>query len=137
MTKINATKGEFVNLINGLFKVQTLQGKEFGLKVSKNLKRIQEALKDLEEMGTPSEEFMKLAREVNALANQGTEDAQAQVKKLEEENKALVEERQAQMEKVTECMKDSLELELEIIPEDLLPDNITAQQITGIQKIIE
>lgn len=137
MTKINATKGEFVNLINGLFKVQTLQGKEFGLKVSKNLKCIQEALKDLEEMGTPSEEFMKLAREVNALANQGTEDAQAQVKKLEEENKALVEERQAQMEKVTECMKDSLELKLEIIPEDLLPDNITAQQITGIQKIIE
>ena len=137
MTKINATKGEFVNLINGLFKVQTLQGKDFGLKVSKNLKTIQVALKDLEEMGTPSEEFMKLAREVNELANQGTEDAKAQVEKLEEENKALVEERQAQMEKVTEAMKESLEIELEIIPEDLLPDNITAQQITGIQKIIE
>ena len=34
-------------------------------------------------------------------------------------------------------MKESLELELEIISEDLLPETITAQQITGIQKIIE
>tara|TARA_Y100001938_G_C8084860_1_gene431325 strand:+ start:843 stop:1256 length:414 start_codon:yes stop_codon:yes gene_type:complete len=137
MTKINATKGEFVNLINGLFKVQTLQGKKFGLKVSKNISKIQEALKDLETMGTPSEEFMALAQKVNELANSGAEDAKEQVDKLEEENKELVKARQEQMEKVSEAMKESLELELEIISEDLLPETITAQQITGIQKIIE
>ena len=32
-TKINATKGEFVNLVNGLFAVQDLKGKKFGLVV--------------------------------------------------------------------------------------------------------
>ena len=137
MTTINATKGEFVSLINGLFQVQTLEGKEFGLKVSKNLRKIQDALKDLEEMGTPSEEFMALAKQVNELANSGAEDAKEKVDKLEKDNAELVKERQEQMEKVTNAMLESMDLELEIIPESLLPEKITAQQITGIQKIIE
>ena len=47
MATINATKGEFVNLINGLFAVQDLQGKEFSLLVSKNISIIRDSLKDL------------------------------------------------------------------------------------------
>ena len=40
MTTINATKGEFVNLINGLFAVSELKGKDFSLTVSENIKSI-------------------------------------------------------------------------------------------------
>ena len=60
MTKINATKGEFVNLINGLFQVQDLKGKNFGLAISKNIAKLKEELQHLEDLGKPSEEFMKL-----------------------------------------------------------------------------
>ena len=42
MKTINATKGELVNLINGLFAVQDLKGKKFSLSVSKNIKILQE-----------------------------------------------------------------------------------------------
>ena len=70
MTTINGTKGELVNLINGLFAVQTLKGKRFSLIVSKNIAILQKSLKDVEEAGKPSEEFMALATQVNEIANQ-------------------------------------------------------------------
>ena len=137
MKTINATKGEFVNLINGLFAVQDLQGKEFSLLVSKNISIIRDSLKDLEEAGQPSEEFMVLARQVNEISNENAEDAKERIDKLEEENKKLVESRKAQMDNVAEMMKASMDIELNIIPEDLLPEAITAKQINNIEKIIE
>ena len=137
MKTINATKGEFVNLINGLFAVQDLQGKEFSLLVSKNISIIRDSLKDLEEAGQPSEEFMVLARQVNEISNENAEDAKERIDKLEEENKKLVQSRKAQMDNVAEMMKASMDIELNIIPEDLLPEAITAKQINNIEKIIE
>ena len=137
MKTINATKGEFVNLINGLFAVQDLQGKEFSLLVSKNISIIRDSLKDLEEAGQPSEEFMTLARQVNEISNENAEDAKERIDKLEEENKKLVESRKVQMDNVAEMMKASMDIELNIIPEDLLPEAITAKQINNIEKIIE
>jgi len=139
MTKINASKGEFVNLINGLFKVQTLEGKTLGLSVSRNIAVIQEALKELELMGTPSPEFMELATKVNELSQ--LKDPSPEVKEqldiLEKENKVLIDTRKAQLETVQNSMSETVELELIMISEDDLPESITAQQITGILKIIK
>lgn len=139
MTKINASKGEFVNLINGLFKVQTLEGKTLGLSVSRNIAVIQEALKELELMGTPSPEFMELATKVNELSQ--LKDPSPEVKEqldiLEKENKVLIDTRKAQLETVQNSMSETIELELIMISEDDLPESITAQQITGILKIIK
>ena len=100
MTKINATKGEFVNLINGLFQVQDLKGKNFGLAISKNIAKLKEELQHLEDLGKPSEEFMKLAMKVNELTKNNSEDSQEEINKLEKENETLVKERREQMEKV-------------------------------------
>ena len=86
MTTINAKKGELVNLINGLFQVQELKGKTFGLAVSKNIKILQTELKDLEEAGKPSDEFMALAQQVNEIANADEEGAEAKIAALEIEN---------------------------------------------------
>ena len=73
-------------MINGLFAVQELKGKKFSLTVSKNIVILQKALKELEEAGKPSEEFMKLAKEVNELANLNNEDSKDKIDTLEKEN---------------------------------------------------
>tara|TARA_R100001594_G_scaffold98355_1_gene132782 strand:+ start:3912 stop:4325 length:414 start_codon:yes stop_codon:yes gene_type:complete len=137
MKTINATKGEFVNLINGLFQVQELKGKKFGLIVSKNITTLKEKLKHLEDIGKPSEEFMELAMKVNELTNSNDEAAKEKIDALEKENDTLVKARRKQMDKVTELMKDEMTIELKTISESILPSDITAKQINNIEKIIE
>lgn len=137
MTTIKATKGEFVNLINGLFQVQDLKGKKFSLSVSKNIKVLQKELKDLENAGKPTDEFMDLAKQVNDIANEDAEDSKAKILALEEDNKDLVESRRKQIEDVTIMMEDEASIKLEIISESVLPEEITAKQINSIEKIIK
>ena len=137
MKTINATKQEFVDLINGLFQVQELKGKEFSLLVSKNINILQKNLKDIQEAGTPSEKFLELAQQVNAIANSNAEDSQEKIDKLESENKELVESRKNQMAKVSEMLKKDMELELHVLPESVLPEDVTAKQINTIINIIE
>ena len=137
MKTINATKGELVNLINGLFAVQDLKGKKFSLSVSKNIKILQEELKDLETAGKPTKEFLELADTVNIIANEGAEDSQAKILALEEDNKELVESRRKQLEDVTTMMEESTSVKLEPILESVLPEDITAKQINNIEKIIK
>tara|TARA_R110002049_G_scaffold40082_1_gene122543 strand:+ start:113 stop:526 length:414 start_codon:yes stop_codon:yes gene_type:complete len=137
MTTINATKGEFVNLINGLFQVQELKGKDFGLVVSKNITSLKEGLKHLEDLGKPSEEFMELAMKVNEISQKNPETSQEEIDKLEKENEELVKLRREQMDNVAELMKDEMSIDLKFISEDLLPNDITAKQINNIEKIIK
>ena len=137
MKTINATKGELVQIINGLFQVQDLEGKRFSLIVSKNISILKEFLKDLEELGKPSEEFMKIAEKVNEIANKNEEDAKEQIDKIESDNQELVDARSHQMDKVTKIMGEEAKVKLHIFKEDILPEKITAQQITNIMKIIE
>ena len=137
MTTINATKGELVNIIYGLFTVQELKGKKFSLIVSKNIAILKDFLKDLEEAGKPSEEFIVIAEQVNAIANKNEEDAKEQIDKLEEDNKELVEDRRKQMAKVEKMMKEDTSVELHPLSEDVLPEDITAQQINKLIKIID
>jgi dGTP triphosphohydrolase len=135
-TTLKTTKEELVTLINGLFQVQTIKGKEFSLAVSKNIATLKETLTNVEEAGTPSEAFMKLASTVNEIANKNEDDAKEKIDELEKQNQELVDARRAQMEEVTELLKEEVEIELETLSEDILPEDITAQQINGIIKII-
>ena len=137
MTTINATKGELVNLVNGLFSIQELKGKKFGIVVSKNLTILQKELKPLEEAGKPSEEFMKLAAQVNEIANSQVEDSKEQIDQLEKNNQELVNSRRTQMEEVQKMMEEDMSIDLHILSEEILPEDITAKQINGILKIIE
>jgi len=135
---IKGTKQEFVNIFNGLHGVQDLKGKKFSLVVSKNISIIQEALKDLEKAGKPSKEFMVIAEQVNKIASSmPEEEAKKQIDTVEKENKKLVDARRKQMEKVEKMMLKSIELELQIISENFLPEDITAKQLNQIIKIIE
>ena len=137
MKTINGTKGELVNIINGLFAVQNLKGKEFSLVVSKNIKILKNSLQDLEDAGKPSEEFMKLAEEVNEIANKNEDDAKEKIDQIEKDNQELVDARRVQMDKVTKMMESKSSAKLHIIKEELLPEDITAQQINKLIDIIE
>ena len=126
--------GEFVTLFNGLTAVQQLKGVKFGLLVSKNIRVIQEELKDIEEASKPTEEFLELSQKMNVLMNQKDDEA---IAKLEKENKKLVDARKEQLEEVDKLLLEETEIELHAIPEDCLPIDITGEQIINIDKIIE
>tara|TARA_R110002020_G_scaffold6781_5_gene28821 strand:- start:890 stop:1303 length:414 start_codon:yes stop_codon:yes gene_type:complete len=137
MTTINAKNGEFVNLINGLFAIQELPGKDFSLVVSRNIAILKENLKEIEEAGVPSTEFMELANQVNEIANTNSEDSKDQIDKLEKDNQELVDSRRAQMDKIQEMMEEKTSMDLHILSEAVLPEEITAKQINNILKIIK
>ncbi len=126
--------GEFVTLFNGLTAVQQLKGVKFGLLVSKNIRVIQEELKDIEEASKPTEEFLELSQKMHVLMNEKNDEA---IAKLEEENKELVDARKEQLEEVDKLLLEETEIELHAIPEDCLPTDITGEQIINIDKIIE
>ena len=137
MKTINATKLELITIVNGLVGVQDLKGKDFSLVVSKNMNILRKALKDIEEAGKPSKEFLAVAEKVNEIANNNPEDAQAEINKIEEENKELVEARRKQMAKIEEMMRETAEVELEFISKDLSPEDISPAQLNKLSKIIE
>jgi ribosomal protein L16 Arg81 hydroxylase len=137
MTKINATKDEFARLYNGLVEVKDLKNKKFALVTSKNMAIIKDALQHVEDLNRPTKEFIEIAQKINAIANKNEEGAEEQIKNIEEANAEIIQTRKDQVEKVSEILKEELELELNLITEDVLPEDITADQITNIIKIIK
>ena len=137
MTTINATKDDFAKLYNGLVEVKDLKSKKFALAASKNMQIIKSALEHIEELNKPSEEFIELAQKITAIAKENNESSEQQVKDLEESNANLIQERKDQLDLVRETLKEELELELHFVSEEILPDEINAEQINNIIKIIE
>lgn len=132
--KVRMKNGEFVELFNGLTSVQKLKGVKLGLLVSKNIRIIQEELKDIEEASKPSDDFLELSQKVQVLMNQDKKD---EIADLEKENAKLVQSRKDQLEEVDKLLLEETEIELHAIPEDCLPTDITGEQIINIDKIIE
>lgn len=132
--KVKMKNGEFVELFNGLTSVQKLKGVKLGLLVSKNIRIIQEELKDIEEASKPSNDFLELSQKVQVLMNQDKKD---EIADLEKENAKLVQSRKDQLEEVDKLLLEETEIELHAIPEDCLPTDITGEQIINIDKIIE
>ena len=80
---------------------------------------------------------MALATQVNEIANKNEEGAKEQIEALEKNNQELVDSRRVQMDKVTKIMEEEITVDLNTITEDILPEDVTAQQINKIIKIIE
>ena len=137
MTTINGTKQEFVDLINGLFAAQEVEGKDFALTISKNISILREELKDVEEKAQPSEEFLQIARKVNKIAQEDEEGAQEKIAQLEKDNEKIVTDRRMQLANIQLTLKDEISVELYMLSKDILPDNITAKQINQLEKLIE
>ena len=130
MLTLKTKNRELVDLYNGLQSVKDLPGVKFGLAVSKNIRILQQELNDLEEASKPTEEFIELSAKANGLEEED-------LIKLEAENSKLVEERKAQLAEVDKLLEEEAEIQLHNVQEDVLPENITAAQIAGIDKLIE
>lgn len=130
-----ATKTEFVELLQGLFKTANLQGKNFSLAVTENIKIIQESIKDLEHKGIPSKEFIELANKVQEL--QKEEDAKEKIDALELEYADVLKERREQISNIKKSLDVEVELELVKLNKEDLPEDISAEQLLAIDKIIE
>ena len=137
MTTIKMSKNEAAALYNGLIEVKDLKNKSFALKAAKNMNAIKNALQDIEDLGKPSEEFMNLSMQVQKLINEDGETAKDKIAELEVNNTELVEARKAQMELVGERLLEEVELELNVFSEEILPEEITADQVNKLIKIIE
>ena len=136
MTTINGTKQEFVDLINGLFAAQDVEGKEFALLISKNISILREELKDIEQQSAPPEEFLEIAREVNKIAQEDSEGAEEKIAQLEKDNEKIVTDRRMQLANIQLTLKDEISVELYMLSKDILPDNITAKQINQLENLI-
>ena len=132
-TKLKTTNGELVDLMNGHFGVQDAPGKEFALIISKNMHKLQKCLSHVEKTGKPSEEFMKFAQDMQRFQNANAKEA---LEELEKNNAELIAARKLQMEKVQELLKEKAEVELEVIPKNLLPSTTTAKQLNHLEPII-
>ena len=133
MSKQTLTNQELVDLTNGLYVVKDLKGVKFALVVAKNIENLQNELKHIDDAGKPSEEFIKVAEQVQTLMKEGKED---EAKKLEEEKKYLTDERQKQIDELQDLLKEESTVQIYTIFSNQLPGEITADQIMKINKII-
>tara|TARA_R110000824_G_scaffold10541_2_gene46334 strand:- start:947 stop:1360 length:414 start_codon:yes stop_codon:yes gene_type:complete len=137
MKTITMSKNQAAELYNGLVDVKDLKSKNFALKAVKNMTAIKEALQDIEELGKPTDEFMELSLRVQTIVNEDPDNGKERIEKLEKENIELVEQRKSQLELVNERLLEDVDLELDIFSEDVLPDEITTDQINKLIKLIE
>tara|TARA_R110000787_G_scaffold90527_1_gene191035 strand:- start:143 stop:541 length:399 start_codon:yes stop_codon:yes gene_type:complete len=132
MLSLTTKNRQLVELFNGLQAVKDLQGVRFGLIVSKNIRIIQQELNDIDEASKPTDAFLELSEKANKLHK----DEEALIK-LEDDNSKIVEERKAQLKGIDKLLEGDVKVELHTIGEDLLPEDITAAQITGIDTLLK
>lgn len=137
MKTIKMSKNEAAALYNGLVEVKDLKSKSFALKAARSMSTIREALKDIEDLGKPSEEFLALSMKVQEIIKEDPENGQEKIQELENENKELVDKRKAQLDTVNAKLLEDVELELDTFSEDVLPNEISADQINKLIKIID
>tara|TARA_R110000787_G_scaffold50721_7_gene120625 strand:+ start:6193 stop:6603 length:411 start_codon:yes stop_codon:yes gene_type:complete len=133
MATQTVTNRQLVELMQGLNECSELRGVKFAMVVAKNIENIQKELKHIEEASKPTDEFRKVAEEVQKLHKDGNEAA---AKKLEDEHKDLEQARQEQLKEVEKLLEEEATIQLYTIYSDKLPFDISAKQIMSIRKIV-
>ena len=122
-----------IELYKGLEAVKQHKGARFSVIVAKNVKELEQVLKQYEEIAKPSDEFLRVSGEAHKLAEAEDEDG---LKKLEETHANLIEERKAQLAQLEATMQNEIEIDLHAIKESQLPDDVTPEQIVPILPIL-
>jgi len=134
MTQITGTNQQFLEILRGLEAIKGVKGKAFGLLVARNIVSLSEHLKPIEKEAVPTEEFNK----VSAIAHQHAENEDAEaLDALEAKYKDLIEERKEQLKKVDELLAGSAKVKVNLIREDLVPEEVTAEQLLPLLKILK
>lgn len=130
---VTATNREFLNIFKTLNETRSTKGVAYAKAVIKNSEVIKAHLDPIEEKAKPSEEFMILSVEAQKFIQ--AEDAEG-LKKFEEEHSAIIEERKKQMEQINSVLDETATLELKMINEKSLPEDLSAEQLETLIKII-
>jgi hypothetical protein len=133
MKKIKAKNGEWVNLSNHLPTLTKVEGKQFATAVADNILILRNSLSHLEGILVATPEFAELAVKMKPYENKTDKKSLAAVKKLQKDYKEVLEARQAQIDEVNTILAEEVEIEVAPITQDIYPDNITAEQIIGLQ----
>ena len=128
------TNQELVDLSNGLHMVKDLKGVKFALVVAKNTEMIKKELQHIDDASQPTAEFLGVASQIQALANE--EGKEEEIKELEKANEHLTEERVKQLDEIKELLLEEATVNLHTVYSSKLPQDISADQIMKINKII-
>ena len=139
MNYVKYTNKELADILQGLIGVQKLKGVKFSLQVTKNINLIKDELAQVEEAAKPSQKFLEIAEVVKGIeaSNKTVEEKKAEVAELEKKHKKVVDERKKQIDEFNELLLETAEVSLFKISEKHLPEDITAEQIMGIQAILK
>lgn len=130
---ITATKKEFLDMFKVFNETKDVKNVKYATINLVNSKVIREQLDELEAMATPSQEFIDLSIKAQALIKEENEEA---LKALEAENVTLVEARKEQLAAVQAKLEEEVTLELKMINEKILPEDLNAEQLEMISKLI-
>lgn len=130
---ITATKREFLDMFKVFNETKDVKNVKYATINVINSKVIREQLDELEAMATPSQEFIDLSIKAQALIKEENEEA---LKALEAENATLVEARKEQLAVVQAKLDEEVTLELKMINEKILPEDLSAEQLEMISKLI-
>ena len=132
-TKQVMTVQGFVDLLNGLYKVQEVKGLKLAKKVVSNIQNLEEFLNPLNTAMEPSKEFKEFAERVRSEAGNDLEKVAA----LEATEPELVNERKEQLQTLQLLLSETKELSLEQIHYSDLPNEVSAKQLKGISPILK
>jgi hypothetical protein len=130
---VTATNKEFLTIYQTLQEVRSARGVKFAIAVVKNSTVIEAHLNGLEKMALPSEAFADLSIKAQVFIKENDEEG---LKALEAEHAEVIQARKEQLAEVEVELSKTAILELKLINEELLPDDITAEQIEKLMKII-
>jgi hypothetical protein len=131
---VTATNREFLNIFKTLNETRSTKGVAYAKAVVKNSEVIKAHLDPIEEQAKPSEAFMLLSLEAQKYIQ--AEDGEG-LKKFEEEHSEVIEERKKQMELVNSKLDETATLELKIVNETHLPEDLSAEQLEALMKIVQ
>jgi hypothetical protein len=123
-----------LNIFKVLNETRNVKGVRYAKAVVINSKVIKDHLDPLEQLAVPTEDFINLSLEAQKFIQ--AEDSEG-LKKFEEEHTEIIEKRKAQMQAVNEKLDEEATLELKLIAEACIPDDITAEQLDTLIKIIQ
>jgi hypothetical protein len=133
MKTIKAKNGEWVNLSNHLPKLTKVENKQFAIAVADNILKLRESLKHLDGILAATPEFAELVSKMKVYDNKTDKKSLAAVEKLKKANAKVIEVREKQIQDVNALLTEEFEIEVTPITEDMYPENITADQIMGLQ----
>lgn len=131
---VSLTNRQFLEIFHTLQETKSVKGVKYAIIVIKNSEVISNHLKSMDEDAKPSEAFVELSIKAQELIKESKLD---ELKELEAQHAEIIEERKIQMDRINANMNLTATLELKLIPEEILPSDISAEQLEKLLPIIQ